>query len=110
MRVRNTRQELHDHDVRLLVELHALLEVHLTLGLREDVEDGLVLEAPLRALGLEERPDEVVRVAEVACSADEVDVARGALVHVLHVVRAPRSTLRRYLEAGLLEARREGLE
>src|SRR5205823_4401384 len=84
------------------------LEVHLTLGFDEDVEDGLVVEAPLRVRSLEERSDEVVRVAEVARPADQVDVARGALVHVLHVVRAPRSALRRHLEARLLEARRDG--
>src|ERR671929_113938 len=87
--VRNGRQELHDHDVRLLVQLDPLLEVRLPRGLLEDVEDRSVAEAELRAVRLEERADEVVRVAEVARPADEVDVTGGSVVYVLYVVGAP---------------------
>src|ERR671932_1157828 len=88
--VRNRRQELHDHDVRLLVELDPLLEVRLPSGLLEDVEDRLVAEAELRAVRLEERADEVVRVAEVARPADEVDVTGGFVVFVLYLVGGAR--------------------
>ena len=104
MGVRNARQELHDQDVRLLVQLDPLLVVRLPRGLLEDVEDGVVVEAPLWAVRLEERAEEVVRVAEVARPADEVDVTGGSVVHVLHVVRPPRRALRRHLEARVLEA------
>src|SRR5205085_5428067 len=108
--VRNRGQELHDQDVRLLVQLDPLLEVRLPRGLLEDVEDRLVVEAELRAVRLEERAEEVVRVAEVARPADEVDVTGASVVHVLHVVGPPRRAVRRDLEARLLEAGRERLE
>ena len=68
----------------------------------QDVEDRVVAEAELRAVGLEERPEEVVGIAEVTSPADHVQVARRALVDVLHVVRPPRRVVRDDLEARLL--------
>src|SRR5438045_3681747 len=59
--VRNAGQELHDQDVRLLVELDPLLVVRLGSGLLEDAEDLRVVEPELRAVRLEERAEEVVR-------------------------------------------------
>src|SRR5439155_7798438 len=110
VRVRHGRQVLHDHDVRLLVEGDPLLQALLLLGLREDVEDRRVLEPELRAVRLEERAQEVIRVTEVACPTDQVQVAGGAVVDVLDVVRPPRSAVRRNAEPSLLEAGRDGFE
>src|SRR5919108_582697 len=59
VRVRNAGQELHDQDVRLLVELDPLLVVRLCRSAAEDVEDRVVVEPELRAVRLEERAEEV---------------------------------------------------
>ena len=47
-----------------------------------------VVEAPLALLRAEERPDEVVRIAEVTRPADQVEGAGGSGLHATDVVRA----------------------
>src|SRR5262249_5915944 len=104
MGVGNGREELHDHDVRLLVEGDPLLEVRFGRSPCEDVEDLRVVEAELRMEDLEERPQEVVRVTEVTRPTDQVQVAGSPVVDVLDVVRTPRRAVRDDLEPRLLEA------
>ena len=99
MGIGNTREELHDHDVRLLVEGDPLLQVRLGGCPREDVEDLGVVEAPSRMVDLEERPQEVVRVTEVTSPTDQVQVAGRSVVDVLDVVRTPRRAVRNHVEA-----------
>ena len=110
VRVRHGRQEVHDQAVRLLVGLLACGLVRLGLALVEQSEQLGVAEAELRRERLEEDADEVVRVGEVARPADQVEVAGRPLVDAAQVVRAPRRAVRRDLEAGLVQAGREGLE
>ena len=99
--------------VRFLVQLFALRLLRLDLSVVEELLDlgqrrrrrppGL-----LRAL--EERADEVVRVAVVAGPAEHAQVAGIAFVRAAQVVRVPRSALRGHLEARLVQARGERLE
>ncbi len=113
VRVGDAGQDRHDLPVRLLVELGPLRLVGLLLRLVEDVLHRLhlvvLVRAPLLLRALEEDADEVVRIAEVTGPPEEVDLEL-ALVGLAEVVRAPRRAVRSDLEAGLLEARCEGLE
>jgi hypothetical protein len=107
--VRNAREEVHEHVLGLLVERDPLGERRLVAGLREDVEDRGVVEAPLLLRRPEKDAGEVVRVTEVARPPVEVDL-RLAVLDTAEVIRGPRCCVRDDLEPGLCQARGERLE
>ena len=87
-----------------------LAGVCLDLGRVELRGDLGIREAELVGRLLEEGADEVIRVSVVARPAEQVQVACLALLRRTQVVGAPRCAVRHDLEAGLVQARREGLE
>src|ERR1700693_3681527 len=97
--VRHCRQIPHDQFVDLLVQRDSFRDVRLVRCGRQLLEDRGILESELSAVALEERTDEVIRIAVVTGPADQVEIACRTVGHLRHVGRAPRCAVRCHREA-----------